>query len=289
MFLYHSSKSSKKVNSVFNHLAISPIAPAERIESMFTHQNRYLVDKDYSIQLLDINGKIIKKITLEQQLISFCNFVKNYSIFKYNVKAENPLRLIDLWEDDPIGSGGPNVVDHNYLNEQEIIEIKSLFHPFNNIIYPEDVYQSFTKKDIKNIKRTYLTNTFFSSEFNKRKDRAKAINEDFNISQNQEIVWLDLSFKLRSWALGKGYDSFVYTNKKEGNNEDTYITLLPEQLEYTNERFIFQEEKYLLEIKDLIKEIIDKQYSKSINNSSIIINHYLLWAQKNPMPYWNLL
>jgi len=115
----------------------------------------------------------------------------------------------------------------------------------------------------------------------KRKNRSKAIGEDFSQAQYQEVVWLDLTLKFKNWAINKGYDSFVYSNTKEGNGEDNFITLLPRQLKRTDNELHFIKDLYLNEMPSVIKRMIDRSRSRS----SVIV-HHALWGQQNPMRYW---
>ncbi|MHA2940499.1 hypothetical protein ACXJY6_19685 [Vibrio sp. RC27] len=282
MYVYNADrKGVKNKNFAFKHLGVSPIAAAERVEGMFAHQERCSISEDLIVSTHDVYNRIIKQQTLDQHLIEFCNYSKTFSISEYVIHANRPLRLIDLWEDDPIGSAGPKVVSHNQLTEQELKEVQSIFYPFTDVIYPRDIFSVMSLNDIKGIKRQHMENAFFANELKKRKYRSKAIGEDFNQAQYQEIVWLDLTFKLKNWALGKGFDSFVYSNKKEGNGEDTFVTLLPNQLEATGRTMEFIEDKYLLEMPKIISELVNSGCYKFFEE----VNH-LLWGCQNPMPYW---
>ena len=63
---------------------------------------------------------------------------------------------------------------------------------------------------------------FFKNELTKRKQRTKALGMNFKQEELQEYVWLDLTFKLTSWALANGFDSFVNKNAKEGKEDYGY-------------------------------------------------------------------
>ncbi|SEI12458.1 hypothetical protein SAMN05660691_03960 [Rheinheimera pacifica] len=282
MRVYNADRKESKFNSkIFRHLGTSPVAAAERVEGMFSHQQHCAINLDYSVSIFDILGRVILEKSLEQHLVDFCNYAKTFHISEYCIIANNPLRLIDLWEDDPIGSAGPMVIDKSQISLSEQREIQAIFHPFYSVIHPPHIFNSMSFKDIKAIKRNYLSNILFKEELKKRKDRSHAIGEDFNIAQYQEIVWLDLTFKLKKWALGKGYDSFVYSNKKEGNGEDAYITLLPGQLKSTGIALEFLEDKYLSEMPKVIKEMVDRYRGRSLEKV-----YHALWGQNDPMRYW---
>ena len=259
----------------------SPVAAAERIEGMFAHQNICSLNSDCSVNTHDLMGRVISHQPLLAHLHEFCSYAKNFEISEYSLKINNPLRLIDLWEDDPIGSAGPNVVDDSELTTSLQKQVEELFTPFSDVIYPHHIFRVFSLKDIKGIKRHYSNNKLFASELKKRKERSKAIGEDFNQSQYQEIIWLDFTFKLKNLALRNGFDSFVYANHKEGNGEDTYVTLLPNQVSYSGMSLKFNEEKYLAEMPKQISEMI-----RNMDNKLLHIANHLLWAQKDPMCFW---
>lgn len=281
-YVYNADRHNvKNKNFILRHLGVSPVAAAERVEGMFAHQNDYTINFDLSVNVHSLLGDFIETKTLEKHLMDFCEYVKTFSISEYALEVKNPLRLHDLWEDDPIGSGGPQVVDTAQLTLSQQKEIQSMFFPFSDVIYPHDVLNVMSNKDIKGIKRHYASNKTFLEELNKRKARSKAIGVSFSDAQSQEIVWLDYTLKLRMWALNNGFDSFVYSNEKEGGGADTFVTLLPNQVECTQKYMRFLEDKYLAEMPCIIKDMMNG-YSHSQNN---VIDH-ALWGEKNPMPYW---
>lgn len=271
----------KNKSFILKHLGISPVAAAERIEGMFAHQALCSFNHDLSVNVHDFKGKIIESKTLDEHLIDFCKYAKTFSISEYSLAVKNPLRLLDLWGDDPVGSAGPQVVDKDQLTSSQYDEIQKLFSPFTSVIYPQQIFNIMSLKDIKNIKRRYLSNKFFDEEFKKRKFRSRAVGEDFNQAQYQEIVWLDYTFKLKAWALNNGFDSFVYSNNKEGNGEDTFITLLANQFTISGNSLFFQEEKYLSEMPEIIKNMVT-----SYSNQTFRVANHALWGQKDPMCYW---
>ncbi|MEF2141171.1 hypothetical protein V1U69_11345 [Vibrio alginolyticus] len=280
--VYNADRNGTKSNNfIMKHLGVSPVASAERVEGMFAHQNICSFNSDCSVNTHDLMGRVVNRQPLLEHLYEFCSYAKTFEISEYSLKINNPLRLFDLWEDDPIGSAGPKVVDSSELTPTHQKEVHELFAPFSDVIYPQHIFRIFSLKDIKGIKRHYASNKLFSSELKKRKNRSVAIGDDFNQSQYQEIIWLDFTFKLKNWALTNGFDSFVYSNHKEGNGEDTYVTLLANQVSYSGTSLKFNEEKYLAEMPELINEMI----SNMVNKPQHVVNH-VLWAQKNPMCYW---
>ena len=278
-----SAKGNGGSAGVFIHFGETPRASVERVEGMFAHQSNAFVSSSGWVRQWDLYGRPIGDISIDQHLMDFCDFAETFRIQEYTLSHKKLLRINDLWEDDPIGSAGPNLVGDQLVNREQVASLRSIFSPFSDVIYPEDIFKALSKKDIKRIRRRYDGNTFFQEELNKRKSRAKSIGEDFRESQYQGIVWLDLTFKFRSWALEHGYDALVYTNVKEGGGADNYVTLMPGQVERTGRRYAFLREKYLDEMPSLLR----KESANLKKNASGVVVH-ALWCQKDPMPYWEI-
>jgi hypothetical protein len=281
IFLYNSDRSTSKNNYILKHFGSTTASAAERIEGMFAHQNTCSMNTDFSVCVHARNGRVISSKTLEEHLTDFSNYASTFSISEYTCEAKRSLRLNDLWDDDPIGSAGSNVVDFTQLTSAELNEINSIFTPFTGVIYPDQIYKYLSIDDIKKIKRRYSNNQIFSDELRKRKGRSLAVGEDFTHAQYQEIVWIDLTLQLRTWALGRGYDSFVYANNREGKGEDAYVTLLSNQVKKTDKKLNFLKEKYMNEMPSIIRNMINnhKKYSNGVA-------YHVLWGQQDPMVYW---
>lgn len=287
MKVFNASLEGSIKNSPLTHLSTSLSTAAARIEGMFALKERCGFNRGGSISVLDEFNRTIKTKNLEDYLSDFCTHARKFKIYEYVITTKRPLLLVDLWEDDPIGSGGPKVLEQSGLPKRELEKAQALFKPFKDVIYPPHIVGTMTRREIKSIQRSYSQNTIFSKEFKKRKSRYKKINEDFKDIKFSEVVWLDYTLKLREWALRMGYDSFVYKNHKEGNGEDTYVTLLPDQLSITGTTLSFDEQKYLQEMPEIIRQIITKhnsQHSQRSNYQPEVFN--LLWGKRNPAPYW---
>ena len=281
MYFYNVSK--EKISNdkfVLSHFGSSPDVSADRIDGMFAHQNSYMIQGD-QVNVININGILIEKITIPEFTKFFSEFAKKFYIYEYQVKTERSLRLLDLWEDDPIGSAGPEVVDTKNISPAELNEVYKLFEPFNGLIYIDHVelYIRESLINISGLKKKRETNRIFSNKLKERKNRSIAIGEDFGFKSNTELVWQDLTFKLKDWAISRGYDSFVYKNTKEGNGADTYVTLFPDQGSCTGKVFKFCEQKYLAEMPSFIEKLYRQQ------NSHCILTK-LMWGKQDPMRYW---
>lgn len=291
MDVYNGSfKGLKKSNFIFKHLSTSPNASAERIESMFAAQERCALNADFSVDVIDINNNVTKTKTLDEHILEFCDHADKRVINKYKIIARKPLRINDLWEDDPIGSGGPKIADLENFPKAEKQEVAKIFEPFKDVIHPHHIFNIFSKKEIKAIKKKYQNNQLFKAELNKRKNRSESIGEDFKLAQYQEIVWLDISFKLKNWAINKGYDAFVYTNNKEGNGADTYIPILPNQIIESNEYFTFNREQYLsIAPQSLQNIIIERKNKYRVGINTATEEYGLMWAENSPLSFWKLM
>lgn len=278
-------KSLTESSFVFKHFSTSSNAAAERIESMFASKEKCRLNIDFSVDVLDLMGRVIRSKTFEQHITEFCEHASQCIINKYKIEMKKSLRIIDLWEDDPIGSGGIKIVESDVLSVKEKHEISKIFSPFSDVIHPHYIFECMSKKEIKAIKKKYSSNYLFNSELKKRKNRSMSIGEDFQLAQFQEIVWLDLSFKLRNWSINKGYDSFVYANNKEGNGADTYISLLPNQITKPDQHYYFDKEKYLsIAPKALLQMIMDRSKKHILE----IEENGVMWAEQIPFSFWSL-
>lgn len=283
MYLYNADNKSSAETGILKHLASTPKAAADRVEGMFSSQQNSAINSDLSVSLLDELGRfVIGTKPLHQHLAEFCIHANKYSIYKYHVQFEKPLRLNDLWEDDPIGSGGLGIIDKKGLSSEDYKEICSIFYPFSSVVVPRNVFGALSIEDIKGIEDSYKTSPLFQIELSKRVNRYKAIREELTQPKYLlEIVWLDLTFKLINWATDKGFDSFVYANQKEGNGEDCYVTLKANQVQETNERFEFQEKRYLNEMPQFIASMVH-----SLRHRPRTTVYNALWGLQDPMRYW---
>ncbi|ELB2204168.1 hypothetical protein QNZ74_003687 [Vibrio parahaemolyticus] len=283
MYLYNADNKSSVEVGMLKHFASTPKAAADRVEGMFSHQQNCAINSDLSVSILDeLGSSVIGTKPLPQYLAEFCAHANKYSIYKYIVQFEKPLRLNDLWEDDPIGSGGVGIINKAGLSSEDYQEICSIFYPFSGVVMPQNVFGALSFADIKGIEESYKNNLQFQTELNKRVNRYKAIGEELTEPKYLlEIVWLDLTFKLIDWAMGKGFDSLVYANQKEGNGEDCYVTLKVNQVQKTDERFEFFEKRYLNEMPMFIASMVN-----NLRHRPRTTVYNALWGLQDPMRYW---
>ncbi|HCG7084106.1 TPA: hypothetical protein NJ353_004610 [Vibrio parahaemolyticus] len=281
MKLYNAElKKNKSKTDVFKHFAITLSACANRVEGMFTSQQRCTIAYDGRVDMRDDSNRIIGSKTLQEHLVQFSVHASDYAISTYDVDIKKSLRLNDLWDDDPIASGGLGIVSEASISSKEFNELKVLFGPFKNAWDFKQVPQYYSFNDIKTLKRRYKTNKIYQNEYAKRKNRARVTNDAF--SPELELIWLDLTLKLRNWCIEKGYDSFVYSNTKEGTGEDSYVCLLPNQSQEIDGSLFFLAEKYEQEAPGKVL----KHVKGCLNPNMPIKVIHALWAGEAPLSYW---
>lgn len=278
--VYNSATNSPSSRDILKHFSTTPGASANRIEGMYSHQEYRAITSNGMVNRLSMQGEVLKSITLDEHIQNFSDFASKFKLYEFTADIKNPLRINDLWDDDPIGSAGPSIVDPDILSKEACTQLHMLFNPFKGVIHPHEIFAHISPKEVKKIKNSYANNALFQQEIKKRKARAKAIGEDFSSAQYQEIVWIDFTLKLRLWALEYGYDSFIYLNEKEGDNTDTIIPLKPNQIITTGKTMAFNKALYLDQIKDRVIQVLNR------NQHSVGTLTHVLWAQEDPMQYW---
>lgn len=237
------------------HFGSTPTASAERVESMFAAQKKVRITRSGNFEHLNSDNHVIERYSQLQFLNSFCDFAEKIVISEYKSDFKAPLKLVDTWDDDPIGSAGPSVVDHLEITKNQRREVIKIFHPFDGLIYENYPKYVYTDSQIMAIRDSYSTDCRFINELEKRESLAKATGKIFTIRQYPEIVWLDLTFKLVNWSLQGGYDSFVYINECEGSKELTFVCLLSEQCKLSGVSYHFNRDKYLTEMPAIFRVV----------------------------------
>jgi hypothetical protein len=270
-------QNSKSKTDMFKHFALSTTTAANRVEGMFAAQERCAIKPDGLVYVESQIGTLVPKRTLSEHLDLFVQHATNCNISIYNAKIEKPLRLNDLWDDDPIASGGLNIISMDSVSEQEFMDLTSLFGPFQNANEFARYQYHYSQSELKKLKCSYKNNRIFQDEYQKRKRRA-VITRDLLVP-DFELIWLDLTLKLRVWALERGYDSFVYSNKKESTGEDCYICLLPNQTQKISS-MTFLADKYLSEVPKHVYSVFERH----IGVGQEVF--HALWGGKDPSQFW---
>lgn len=282
--VFHGSAKNKMPTELaLSHLSTSKNAAAERIEALFTGQCYTGITVDGNIEIIDPINHRSEKLTLRRHLTQFQEYLCTCKIYEFELEVLSPLRVEDLWEDDPIGSGGFDITAPSGLGLSERETVKQLFSPYVGVVYPELIWNHCTQSDIERIGKKYRSNRLFKRELKKRYDRARANGEQPGHYEVNEQVWLDLTFKFRAWAIENGYDALVYSNYKEGNGADCYV-LLKENSKPKPVR------SYKIDLEEYIKKVperLDIQIAKMVEKAnSGRLPTSLLWADLDPKLFW---
>lgn len=286
MKLFHGSwaPSNKHELKHFGTLASS----LERVESMFLAKGlKYFEGGDTCI-IYPSDKSSQREEPLLKSVEDFANEAKFYSATEYAITIENALRIQDLWEDNPIGSGGSKILTENTeLTHEQHKEIMGIFHPFHEPIYQHHIYNHYTINEVKRIKSQYKNNPIFKAELKKRKNRSKVIGEDFSVALHHEVIWLDLTLKVRNWCFMNNFDALVYKNIKEANGEDSFITLTSHQVNNIENYFKFNKEKYLDIVMPVFKAFSINLHMKKKQENDNTIVHGMMWAGFEPKLFWD--
>lgn len=291
MLLFRSSKTGKKPSGILSHFG-SLLAAAQRMESMFaTYERRSYDGQGDHFVVIDYDGRPSRIETFEETLLQFSAWMSKSRISEIDVDIKKSLRLKDLWMDDPIGSGGPRIVlDNPTLTEQHRNQLADIFYPFTDVVYPQDVYQAYSEQQFRGLLNGLSGNKHFQDELRKRKERSLSIGEDFRRAAVQEIVWIDLTLKLRKWALENNFDSFVYENAEEDVGSDAYVTLHPSQIKKIEGTFVFDRDEYLSQVLPVFATFIKEGWEESRAESK---GHQTrkdtYWSGLNPAQFYTKL
>ncbi len=279
--LFHgsTSKSAPKGTLAFwGQLATA----VERAESLFMNKGHYRAFHNGKCLLIDDlkTLQVVGEQTPEEALEDFKNFMTKVNIKSYSLDIKSPLRLVDVWEDDPIGSGALEIIDrYSQRSQTEREELRKLFHPYQTIIYLEDVARLSTAEEIARILEKGKKDPVFMNELEKRKLRSESLGIPFKFAARQEIVWIDLTTKLRTWALEKNYDSFVYQGRHEGQALDSYVTLNDTQVLNEGRKVTFNAEAFMRDVKPIFSKFIAESRPEELGTA-------IYWAGQNPTEYW---
>ncbi|MDH5723708.1 MAG: hypothetical protein OEY94_10365 [Alphaproteobacteria bacterium] len=266
--------------SFFGHLQTA----VERAESLFMNHGNWRMYGDGVFKLVDISTKeIIGSEQPGETLNKFADFMDNVLIGSYDISIEKSLRLVDCWEDDPVGSGAMKIFnERSGLTEQQLESLQNLFYPYNDIIYPHHVQLFSNDGQIKKMLKEGEKDIVFSRELEKRRVRSEKMGIKFEFVSPQEIVWTALTINLMRWAQKQGYDSFVYEGEYEGSNLDSYVVFSDKQISNCALRAQFRKEAFLNDIlPDFSSYVRDQEDFGQIDTS-------VLWGGKNVLDYWEL-
>jgi len=149
MELFHGSSNQNTQSGVLSHFG-NFAAAADVIESNFANIPRRLYD-GYDFTMVDYYGSYIGSQSIDSTVEDFIQHASESIIYKYEADIKTSLRLKDCWTDDPIGSGGLKIFENSGLPADKLKELRELFSPFEDIIYPQHVYALLKPQEILNI------------------------------------------------------------------------------------------------------------------------------------------
>lgn len=286
MKVFRSSLSTNKTSDVFKHFGTQMISSIHRLNSILAAQTTSQFNGEYFF-LFDVFGRPKGTCTIDDMHEKVINHFKKANIFECDLGIESSLRLEDCWQDDPIASGGLEIIPQNHsLTSQQYDEVKNIFGAFHTVIYPQSVANNLTSSELSKIKRFVRIDDLGKEQLKNRKKRSKTIGENFNSAVNHESVWIYLTLKVREWALANDYDSFVYHNKGEGHDEDAYVTLKLDHSKNNASTYVFDEDLYRKEISPIFKDQLAVTYELSKGKKEKYINEAMYWARQNPLRFW---
>ncbi|SUO97380.1 hypothetical protein [Suttonella ornithocola] len=279
MKVYQAAKYHDK-NPCLEHFGQSILISMLRISSMFCDKNRIGYDTNGKYIIYDIYTGKIQPITIENLLIKFFNFAKQFTIQEYELDRYNDLRVVDYWEDDPIGSVGLMLIDPKYVSKNDIDNLKndlSIYLPYLGVNMPN--YQP-NQKLVSEILKKRQNDSLFQRELLKRKQRATILSLNFYAREAIELVWLESTFIIKNWAENLGFDIFSYENHSESNGELCFIPLDKHNLVKTNKIFHLSEKYYFKKVISNLNFILKNR------NVHQYDGRYFLWGFENPIQYW---
>ena len=215
----------------------------------------------------------------------FADFIKGCTFYKATIEFNKTLQLEDCWGDDPLGSGGTDILKAANLGENEARQATRIFHPFSGVIYPEDIDRQLKSSDLKSMEKAVRGNSEFREKLFKR--RRMMGDEVFALDKNPEIVWQYMTMKFHQWATQRGYDSFTYKNKEEGHGEPSFVSLSKNSIKGV-EAFTFDGDALYNEILPIYPQSVHIQFlaaQKGQDSMSSAVLAESIWRGMNIEKY----
>lgn len=249
---FHGYLSPTPVLGALSHFG-SLEAATHRLESIFANQiPKVLTESGFF--LFDPSGTPYALKSEEEMFADFGRFMAKTTIHEVNLEIKKPLRLKDCWGEDPIGSGGTDLFSEDQdLPPAQIKSLRALFNPFSGIVYPDQIDDAVRKKKIhiRAIGEQIARSPLFTEELEKRKNR---LGDRYKKDHPYEVVWTDLTRRLRKWAMENSYDSFVYHNDSEGHG-DCHVPLKKNQVLEILKTYAFDPERFQALIPEAVNRL----------------------------------
>ena len=281
--IYHAAKTHNPCVAL-KHFGVLD-ASIGRVVSLFTGDMDYRINAQGQFLYKPFKDSPVTQLSSDEFIDNFCDAMELYSIKEFVLIENKSLQLIDEWLDDPLGSGGMSIFNKEVLSDDEYRQLWGIFAPFDKPIYPNMLHFKYSKSDIKKIIQDLKKSDLGKQELAGRKKRAIYFNEDFSETKYQEAVWLDLTLKVRKWAMSNGYGYATYTNNQEGSRNKSYVIFDNDVVTSSGKTLYFSRKKYMEIIAPIFKGVVGKFHAQ-YRGGGVHVDR-LLWADLNPMDYWD--
>lgn len=286
MKLYQSVSDRPLNETMLTHFGTLSAA-AIRIESKFSSVRHRLYDGQDGFTLYNASYQQVGTENLDDTLTAFAAFATNHKLSMYEVAVNNPLQLNDLWDDDPIASGGIGILIPEVLTATQISQLKRIFAPFEGEMGVLEIEARIDGATLKEAKKYCERNPFAKRQISMRKSRSLAKGEPWEIVSLFESYWVQRTMEFRQWAIRAGYDGFIYENFTEGEGEQSVVCLHDKQATII-QNVTFDSDSYLSRVRPIFKDFLQTNMTPTStlrrNKNGQICD--LLWAGMNPESFW---
>lgn len=280
--MFRSARLSNEIQTL-QHYANELDVAITRAIAIFAGIEQYRSNGDGTFLYSPNNEGALTTITAEQFKEAFLDSMMAVTIFEYEKPRGRALKLNDVWLDDPIGSGGTKIFDMSVLTEKQISELKAIFSPFNDVIYPQDVAEAYSTSEISRIYKQITRTKLGKNEMASRKFRSLTLGESWPHSKPQETIWTYLTLELRRWALDDGYDYFSYANMHEKNGSICYVALSDNTFGKPIAKYRFDHRRY----RELpASELVTRANLLALKGESSAQIDDFIWCGHKPSDYW---
>lgn len=260
------------------------LAAAQRLETLFCAQVFYAFDpkKEEIIVIDKASGMIVGQKKPLDVLDAFASYIQTARVSQVGLDIRKPLFLNDCWEDDPIGSGGLDVVAGTKgLSRPQRRSLAQLFKPFDRLIWPQDIQEKLSPERILYMKASLAADPMFADALDKR--RHMLGESRFRRDEPYEIVWSFYTMKLYHWARREGFDGLHYDSRFEtGTGCGFYVAFDSSQIK-VRQVYTFDAAQYLQETKPIF---IDRMHeiSRTTAKDEIMLDVFL--GSDGGQNYW---
>ncbi len=282
--MFRATTQDDENNQILKHFGENLETAIMRAVSIFSGIEQYAILPSGNVLYASTSGDEVELISFEMFRESFISQMKSVKILQYNNPSGKSLQLNDVWMDDPIASGGVDIVNKECVTSVEYDELKELFFPFSGIIYPQDIKREYSSSDISKLYKVIYKNKIGKQEISARKHRSMLIGEPWNKVKMQETVWIYLTLELRKWAISHGYEYFRYLNTQESKGLFSYVAISYNSFDKKISEYIFDENRYMDVCVNKIKARANYIFQSGAKNVSI---DELVWCGSNPTEFWS--